>query len=50
MFRVGSNAHANVMKSKRLFAEQVMPRLRHINATLATHEKGEHAARQPSTV
>jgi hypothetical protein len=50
MFRVGSNAHANVMKSKRLFAEHVMPRLRHINATSTTDEKGEHAARQPSAV
>ena len=28
MFRVGSNAHANVMKSKRLFAEHVMPAFR----------------------
>ena len=27
------------MKSKRLFAEHVMPRLRHINATLTTDEK-----------
>ena len=41
MFRVGSNAHANVMKSKRLFAEHVMPRLRHINATTAVGEKGK---------
>jgi len=45
MFRVGSNTHANVMKSKRLFAEHVMPRLRHINTTSTTHEQGAHAAR-----
>jgi hypothetical protein len=29
------------MKSKRLFAEYVMPRLRHINVTLAMGEKGK---------
>ena len=32
MFRVGKNTHENVMKSKRLFADEVMPRLRGINA------------------
>ena len=32
MFRVGKNTHENVIKSKRLFAEEVMPRLRDINA------------------
>ena len=32
MFRVGKNTHENVMKSKRLFADEVMPRLRDINA------------------
>jgi alkanesulfonate monooxygenase SsuD/methylene tetrahydromethanopterin reductase-like flavin-dependent oxidoreductase (luciferase family) len=32
MFRVGKNTHENVIKSKRLFAEHVIPRLRHINA------------------
>ncbi len=31
MFRVGTNNPEKVMKSKRLFAESVMPRLRHIN-------------------
>jgi alkanesulfonate monooxygenase SsuD/methylene tetrahydromethanopterin reductase-like flavin-dependent oxidoreductase (luciferase family) len=31
MFRVGKNRHENVMKSKRLFAQQVMPRLREMN-------------------
>ncbi len=31
MFRVGNNQHANVMNSKRLFAEHVMPRLRGVN-------------------
>ena len=45
-----AEAHENVMKSKRLFAEYVMPRLRHINATPVMDEQGEHAARQPSTV
>jgi alkanesulfonate monooxygenase SsuD/methylene tetrahydromethanopterin reductase-like flavin-dependent oxidoreductase (luciferase family) len=33
MFRVGCNTHEHVMKSKRLFAEHVIPRLRHINTT-----------------
>jgi hypothetical protein len=33
MFRVGNLPHEHVMNSKRLFAEHVMPRLRHINAT-----------------
>ena len=40
MFRVGNNTHEHVMKSKRLFAEHVMPRLRHINATSPTVEQG----------
>jgi alkanesulfonate monooxygenase SsuD/methylene tetrahydromethanopterin reductase-like flavin-dependent oxidoreductase (luciferase family) len=31
MFRVGSNTHEQVMNSKRLFAEEVMPRLRSMN-------------------
>jgi len=31
MFRVGSNRHEHVIKSKQLFAERVMPQLRHIN-------------------
>ena len=31
MFRVGSMKHEHVMKAKRLFAEQVMPRLRDVN-------------------
>ncbi len=31
MFRVGKNRHVNVMKSKRLFAQEVMPRLREMN-------------------
>jgi alkanesulfonate monooxygenase SsuD/methylene tetrahydromethanopterin reductase-like flavin-dependent oxidoreductase (luciferase family) len=31
MFRVGSNAHENVMRSKKLFAGEVMPRLRGLN-------------------
>lgn len=31
MFRVGSNSHENVIKSKNLFAEHVMPKLKHIN-------------------
>jgi alkanesulfonate monooxygenase SsuD/methylene tetrahydromethanopterin reductase-like flavin-dependent oxidoreductase (luciferase family) len=33
MFRVGSNRHEHVIKSKQLFAGQVMPQLRHINDT-----------------
>src|SRR6266699_1728010 len=33
MFRVGNNTHEKVMKAKKLFAEHVMPRLRHINET-----------------
>ena len=35
MFRMGTNTHENVIKSKRLFAEEVIPRLRHINASAA---------------
>jgi alkanesulfonate monooxygenase SsuD/methylene tetrahydromethanopterin reductase-like flavin-dependent oxidoreductase (luciferase family) len=35
MFRAGKSAHENVMKSKRLFAEEVIPRLRDINASPA---------------
>ena len=31
MFRVGNMKHEHVMKAKRLFAEEVMPRLRHLN-------------------
>lgn len=31
MFRVGNNRHEDVMNSKRLFAEHVMPRLRGVN-------------------
>ena len=31
MFHVGNLAHELVMKSKRLFAEHVMPALRHVN-------------------
>lgn len=31
MFHVGSMQHEHVMNAKRLFAEQVMPRLRHLN-------------------
>jgi hypothetical protein len=38
------------MKSKRLFAEHVMPRLRHINATSTTDEQEAHAARRPFAV
>jgi alkanesulfonate monooxygenase SsuD/methylene tetrahydromethanopterin reductase-like flavin-dependent oxidoreductase (luciferase family) len=49
MFRVGSNSHDNVMRSKRLFAEHVMPRLRHINADSPTGEKVEQAAGQPTS-
>ena len=43
MFRVGKNTHENVMKSKRLFAEYVMPRLRHINATSPATEQAATA-------
>ncbi len=31
MFRVGNHRHEDVMNSKRLFAEHVMPRLREVN-------------------
>ena len=31
MFRVGKNSHQNVMKSKKLFAEHVMPKIRPLN-------------------
>ena len=31
MFRVGTNSHENVIKWKNLFAEHVMPKLKHIN-------------------
>jgi alkanesulfonate monooxygenase SsuD/methylene tetrahydromethanopterin reductase-like flavin-dependent oxidoreductase (luciferase family) len=47
MFRVGSNAHQNVIKSKRMFAEYVMPRLRHINETSPPTATEPHAARPP---
>jgi hypothetical protein len=47
MFRVGSNAHQNVIKSKRLFAEYVMPRLRHINETSPPTATEPRAARPP---
>jgi len=33
MFRMGTNSHENVIKSKNLFAEHVMPKLKHINET-----------------
>jgi hypothetical protein len=46
MFRVGCNTHEHVMKSKRLFAEHVIPRLRHINATAPPAVQGEQAAGQ----
>ena len=36
MFRVGKNEHHNVMNSERLFAEKVMPQLRHINQPSAS--------------
>ena len=36
MFRVGKNEHRNVMNSERLFAEKVMPQLRHINQPSAS--------------
>ena len=35
MFRPGTNTHENVIKSKRLFAEKVMPKLENINKTKA---------------
>ena len=44
MFRVGSMKHEHVMKSKRLFAEHVIPRLRHINETSPTAAQGAPAA------
>jgi alkanesulfonate monooxygenase SsuD/methylene tetrahydromethanopterin reductase-like flavin-dependent oxidoreductase (luciferase family) len=47
MFRVGSNAHQNVIKSKRMFAAYVMPRLRHINETLPPTATEPQAARPP---
>jgi len=50
MFRVGSNAHAHVMKSKQLFAEHVMPRLRHINEPSATEASVATTTSQPSAV
>ena len=31
MFRVGKNQHQNVIKSKKLFAEHVLPKLRPLN-------------------
>jgi hypothetical protein len=46
MFRVGKNTHENVMQSKRLFAEYVMPRLRHINAPSSAAATVQQAARQ----
>nr|ART38467.1 G421 [uncultured bacterium] len=36
MFHVGNLAHDKVMKSKRLFAERVMPALRHLNVDQPT--------------
>jgi hypothetical protein len=30
---MGTNSHENVIKSKNLFAEHVMPKLKHINET-----------------
>jgi alkanesulfonate monooxygenase SsuD/methylene tetrahydromethanopterin reductase-like flavin-dependent oxidoreductase (luciferase family) len=49
MFHVGNIEHAAVMRSKRLFAEHVMPRLRPINAVAPQTEQPGAAVRIAST-
>lgn len=44
MFHVGNLAHDKVMKSKRLFAERVMPALRHLNVDQTTPLRASAAA------
>ena len=50
MFRVGKNDHRNVMNSERLFAERIMPQLRHINEPPAPKDKAEAGAGLSSAV
>ena len=38
MFRMGKIKHENVMKSKKLFAEHVMPKLKDINTSSGTQK------------
>jgi alkanesulfonate monooxygenase SsuD/methylene tetrahydromethanopterin reductase-like flavin-dependent oxidoreductase (luciferase family) len=44
MFHVGDLAHELVMKSKRLFAEHVMPALQHMNVPSVQHPQAKTAA------
>ena len=48
MFRIGKNSHQNVIKSKKLFAEHVMPKIKHLNEPPSAAPDPQQASKQTS--